>query len=237
MSKYLRHFTAVGDDHHSQVKQHYDQFNEHMHGLEVEPRPVVQAPTLRDSLKKLFSSHRFQVVVVCLVVLDALFVLCELLMDLSIIKADEHKIAPQVFHYLSLALLSFFMVELFGKLYAFRLEFFHHKFEVFDGIVVIVSFILDIIYISHEDAFDGVGLLILLRLWRVARIINGILVSVQSQANQKIEKLKEANDELTQRISELENDKRQKETEIERLCTVLRQNGITIPSLSDGAVC
>lgn len=79
----------------------------------------------------------------------------------------------QVFHYLSLALLTFFMVELCGKIYAYRLEFLHHKFEVFDGVVVVVSFILDIVYISKEDAFDAMGLLILLRLWRVARIING----------------------------------------------------------------
>lgn len=79
----------------------------------------------------------------------------------------------QVFHYLSLALLTFFMVELCGKIFAYRLEFLHHKFEVFDGIVVVVSFILDIVYITKEDAFDAMGLLILLRLWRVARIING----------------------------------------------------------------
>lgn len=65
------------------------------------------------------------------------------------------------------------MVELSGKIFAYRLEFLHHKFEVFDGIVVVVSFILDIVYISKEDAFDAMGLLILLRLWRVARIING----------------------------------------------------------------
>lgn len=81
--------------------------------------------------------------------------------------------SPQVFHYLSLALVTFFMVELMGKLFAYHLEFFQHKFEVFDGLVVIVSFVLDIVFIFHEDAFDGIGLLILLRLWRVARIING----------------------------------------------------------------
>lgn len=79
----------------------------------------------------------------------------------------------QVFHYLSLALLTFFLVELVGKLFAYRLEFFQHRFEVFDGLVVVVSFVLDIAFIFHEDAFDGLGLLILLRLWRVARIING----------------------------------------------------------------
>lgn len=79
----------------------------------------------------------------------------------------------QVFHYLSLSVLTFFMVELAGKIFAYRLEFFHHMFEVFDGLVVVVSFVLDVVFIFHEDAFDGMGLLILLRLWRVARIING----------------------------------------------------------------
>ncbi|MGH0123610.1 UNVERIFIED_CONTAM: hypothetical protein FKN15_050212 [Acipenser sinensis] len=167
MARYLKHFTAVGDDHHSFNKWHEEEFHE-----EAE-EPSLHSITFRDSLRKLFSSHKFQVSVVCLVILDAVFVLCELLLDLAIIKQDDHKIPSQVFHYLSLALLTFFMVELFGKLFAYRLEFFHHKFEVFDGVVVIVSFILDIVYISHEDAFDGVGLLILLRLWRVARIVNG----------------------------------------------------------------
>lgn len=79
----------------------------------------------------------------------------------------------QIFHYLSLALLTFFMVELAGKVFAYRREFFDHKFEVFDGVVVVVSFVLDVVLIFREDAFDGIGLLILLRLWRVARIING----------------------------------------------------------------
>lgn len=70
------------------------------------------------------------------------------------------------------------MVELAGKLFAYQLEFFQHKFEVFDGLVVLVSFVLDIVFIFHEDAFDGMGLLILLRLWRVARIINGQYPSI-----------------------------------------------------------
>lgn len=90
-----------------------------------------------------------------------------------------------MFHYLSLALLTFFIVELAFKLYAFRLEFFHHRFEVFDAIVVIVSFILDIVYISKENAFDGMGLLILLRLWRVARIINGMAHKVTGSVQKK----------------------------------------------------
>lgn len=80
---------------------------------------------------------------------------------------------PQVFHYLSLSILTIFLVEVGFKVFVYRREFFHHKFEVLDGIVVIVSFILDIVLIFREHEFEAVGLLILLRLWRVARIING----------------------------------------------------------------
>lgn len=80
---------------------------------------------------------------------------------------------PQVFHYLSLSILTIFLVEVGFKIFVYRREFFHHKFEVLDGIVVVVSFILDIVLIFREHEFEAVGLLILLRLWRVARIING----------------------------------------------------------------
>ncbi|KAM9455925.1 voltage-gated hydrogen channel 1 isoform 1-T3 [Clarias gariepinus] len=225
MVRCLRFFTAVGDNHRPITTWNVEQLHKVSEDLEAAKQPAGQL-TFRDALKRLFSTEKFQVTVVCLVILDALFVLCELLLDLSIIKADEHHIAPQVFHYLSLALLTFFMVELGFKLYAYRLEFFHHKFEVFDAIVVIVSFILDIVYISKENAFDGMGLLILLRLWRVARIINGIMMSVKSQADHKVNKLKEENDGLQNQISELKEHKVTLEQEVTRLKALLTKHSI-----------
>lgn len=80
----------------------------------------------------------------------------------------------QVFHYMSFAILTFFMMEIFFKLFVFRMEFFHHKFEILDAIVVVVSFILDFVLLFRKHQFEALGLLILLRLWRVARIINGM---------------------------------------------------------------
>lgn len=53
------------------------------------------------------------------------------------------------------------------------MEFFHHKFEILDAIVVVVSFVLDLVLLFKNHHFEALGLLILLRLWRVARIING----------------------------------------------------------------
>ncbi|KAK3521709.1 hypothetical protein QTP70_015818 [Hemibagrus guttatus] len=223
MVRFLKFFTAVGDQATSEWH------DEELHKVSADLEPAKLTPTqlmFRDRLKCLFSSERFQIVVVTLVILDALFVLCELLLDLSIIEVDEHHIAPEVFHYLSLALLTFFMVELGFKLYAFQCEFFHHKFEVFDGIIVIVSFILDIVYISKENAFDGMGLIILLRLWRVARIINGILLSVKSQANHRVLKLKGENDRLHHQISELQEHKTALEQEVSKLRALLTKHSI-----------
>lgn len=86
-------------------------------------------------------------------------------------------LSPQAFHYMSFAILVFFMLEIFFKIFVFRLEFFHHKFEILDAFVVVVSFVLDLVLLFKSHHFEALGLLILLRLWRVARIINGTSVS------------------------------------------------------------
>uniref|UniRef100_A0A3Q3VM73 Voltage-gated hydrogen channel 1 n=1 Tax=Mola mola TaxID=94237 RepID=A0A3Q3VM73_MOLML len=202
MARYLRFFTTVGD------KQPVELEEEELHTASEELSPATgnfpTTLTFRDSLQRLYTSEHFQVLVVCLVILDAIFVLAELLIDLSVIKLEHDHLAPEVFHYLSLTLLTFFVVELAGKMFAYRLEFFEHKFEVFDGLVVVVSFVLDIVFVFHEDAFDGIGLLILLRLWRVARIINGILVTVKTREQQKLHKLKESYDHLSHKATELQ---------------------------------
>ncbi|KAM7417064.1 hypothetical protein PAMA_016937 [Pampus argenteus] len=224
MSRYLRYFTTVGDDQPVPLEE------EELHVASEELSPATgQFPeklSFRETLQRLYHSDRFQVLVVCLVILDALFVLAELLIDLSVIKLEHGHLAPEVFHYLSLALLTFFMVELAGKLFAYRLEFFQHKFEVFDGVIVVLSFVLDVVFIFHEDAFDGMGLLILLRLWRVARIINGILVSVKTRAHQQIHKLKESYDHLVKRVTELQERSDKLEQENQKLQALLKKNGI-----------
>ena len=65
------------------------------------------------------------------------------------------------------------MIEIAVKIFAFRLDFFKSKMEVFDAVIVVVSFVLDIVYASAEGVESAVGLIIILRLWRVTRILNG----------------------------------------------------------------
>ncbi|XP_070806548.1 voltage-gated hydrogen channel 1 [Pituophis catenifer annectens] len=233
MSMYLKHFTVVGDD-TAQWNNDYKKWKEEETEEEEGKAPEVvvkvesapRRPTFRDVMKRLFQSHKFQIAVVCLVILDAVLVLGELLLDLKVIHPDKEKIAPRVLHYLSLSILSLFLVEVSFKLFAYRLEFFHHKFEVLDALVVIVSFILDIVVLFQEHQFEALGLLILLRLWRVARIINGIILSVKTRTEQQISKLKQANLQLSTKVQQLESSCAEKEIEIERLNNLLKQHGL-----------
>ncbi|NXP48749.1 HVCN1 protein, partial [Heliornis fulica] len=231
MSRYLKHFTVVGDD-PVQWSNDYQKWEDEEEPGEKQPDSEIKVEPTRSPIsfqymmKKLFSSHRFQIVIVCLVIVDALLVLGELLMDLKIIHPDKYNVTPKVFHYLSLSILTIFLVEVGFKLFVYRWEFFHHKFEVLDGIVVIVSFILDIVLIFREHEFEAVGLLILLRLWRVARIINGIILSVKTRSEQVVSKLKQANMKLAMKVEQLEHSCVEKEQEIERLNKILKQHGL-----------
>ncbi|XP_062999865.1 voltage-gated hydrogen channel 1 [Elgaria multicarinata webbii] len=234
MSMYLKHFTVVGDD-PAQWNNDYKKWEEEEMEEEGDGKPPETAikvdsaprpPTFREIMKKLFQSHRFQILVVGLVILDAVLVLGELLLDLKIIHPDKDEIVLKVFHYLSLSILTLFLVEVSFKIFAYRLEFFHHKFEVLDAVVVIVSFVLDIVVVFKEHVFEALGLLILLRLWRVARIINGIILSVKTRSEQQVSKLKQANLQLTVKVEQLESSCAEKEVEIERLNDLLKRHGL-----------
>ncbi|XP_044146556.1 voltage-gated hydrogen channel 1-like [Bufo gargarizans] len=225
MSKYLKHFTSVGDK-QNERQWNVDEEKQPEEEPQKTPDSITSSYSFRDNLRWLLSCHKFQIVIVCLVILDAIFVLIEVLLDLELLHNKVDHIVPEIFHCLSLSVLSFFLLEIVGKLYAFRLEFFHHKFEVFDAVIVIISFIIDVVYITREDIFNAVGLLILLRLWRVARIVNGAILSVKSRADEKIHKLKKKQETLLARVSQLEQQCTQQEQEISRLQTLLHQNNI-----------
>ncbi|KAK3757338.1 hypothetical protein RRG08_008996 [Elysia crispata] len=124
--------------------------------------------------------------------------------------------AQHVLHMLSLAILSVFMVEVCLKIFVEREHLLKQKAEVFDAIVVIISFTLDVIFtfVSVSSvASDAAGLMVLLRLWRVTRIINGVVMSVKHDAKMKMavqkkisRKLERENRKLRSKIEKLERD-------------------------------
>ncbi|CAI9719326.1 Hypothetical predicted protein [Octopus vulgaris] len=105
---------------------------------------------------------------------------------------SDKEIAEHTLHYASLAILCIFLVEVICKVIAEGTHLLKHKAEVLDAIVVVVSFTLDIVF-SFVDvaqaAKDAAGLMVMLRLWRITRIINGVIISVQMEAEKKINKV------------------------------------------------
>ncbi|ESO97279.1 hypothetical protein LOTGIDRAFT_214105 [Lottia gigantea] len=193
-----------------------------------QPQPVKPDQTIRERLRGIIESHNFHIGVVVLVIIDALLVISELLIDLDIVKLEnkEHHVAPKVLHGFSIFILSIFMVEISIRIYVLRLEFFKRKLEVFDALVVIVSFILDIVFINSEGTKSGVGLLVILRLWRVTRILNGIVMSVKAQAQMKIDKEIENREACEKENLKLKQENTDQTKEIARLKELLDQNGV-----------
>lgn len=129
--------------------------------------------SFRGKLDSVIHSQKFQVAIIALVVLDCLVVVVELLVEHQVFGEEvHHHPAAKALHYLSLSILSIFIVEILARLYVLRLDFFKHKFELFDAVVVLVSFVLDIVFHDSEGSTSGLGLLILLRLWRALRVMN-----------------------------------------------------------------
>ena len=92
-----------------------------------------------------------------------------------------------------------------------------HKIEIADAIIVFISFILDLVFLN-DDAVGGLvgklislspdiskylGLLTLLRLWRVLRVINGFILGAKQAADKRVHEQKKRVEELEKELAAL----------------------------------
>lgn len=131
-----------------------------------------------------------------------------------------------ILHSISIFILFIFVIEFLLKLIAFRLKFFTHKFEVFDACVVFLSFVLDIASLADEEGFQIASLLIILRLWRVVRVVNGVVLSTSARRDAAVH---EARGEARKIIHVLHKTQKRLVEEIdekEKMTKVLEDHGI-----------
>ena len=121
-----------------------------------------------DCIARVVDTTKFQIGVVCAVALDGFLVVGGLLA-----AGDSHANASAALHYISVGVLSTFVIEVVFRIVGLQREFLHRKAEIFDAVVVATTFILALVFVNDESIRSSVGLLILLRLWRVAKILNG----------------------------------------------------------------
>jgi hypothetical protein len=79
-----------------------------------------------------------------------------------------------VFHYTSLGIVSFFLLELLLLMFGLGAVFWRRIIYVVDFVIVLAAFIVEIFL---EDIFAT--FIILFRLWRMVRVMHGIYVSVE----------------------------------------------------------
>ncbi|XP_060071423.1 voltage-gated hydrogen channel 1-like [Ylistrum balloti] len=162
----------------------------------------IQDKSIRERLGTLMHHKVMHTISMCLLFLDAIFVLLLLLVDLDVIPVfdddENHSKKEEIengLHYTSLTIISLFVLEVTLKIIADGASFFKKKLEVLDGIIVFVSFVLDIaLSLSHVSNLvrDAVILLILLRLWRFFKL----LFSVNTFVRKDIQKQVDAEREL-----------------------------------------
>jgi len=185
----------------------------------------IHSTTLRDKLFNILNGHTFQVIVIALVVVDICIVIATLLVDLQIlIVPDSHlEITYEVLHYTGLAILCLFVLEVMVKIYALQWKFFHHWWELFDAVVIIISFALDLAYHPGSNMEgNGFGLIIVLRLWRVVRVVNGIIVSSTSSLHAQLEEEKEARKTIERDLESWKTRYELLEKELDRIKRELR---------------
>jgi len=128
-----------------------------------------------DQAARIIDTNKFQISVVCAVAVDGFLVVAGLLA-----AGDGLTTAAHGLHYTTIGMLCMFVAEVVIRVVVLRRQFFRRHMELFDAVVVIITLTLAIVFANDESVRSCAGLLILLRLWRVAKILNGAYVVNES---------------------------------------------------------
>ncbi len=145
------------------------------------------------SISQILEHDLFYKITIILMILDCIFVISQAIIDFTKVKSEclkksnwivnrhrhEIELMMKILHYLSLSILTLFVLEFFTKIYVFGREFWNinkRKMEYFDGLIVIFSYIIDIYFLLNENNYFmeyRFEMITTIRMWRMIRIING----------------------------------------------------------------
>lgn len=121
------------------------------------------------------------------------------------------------------------MIELSFKLWALRRKFFESKMEIFDAIIVVVSWSLDIAFFHHGDDPDAITILVFLRMWRLIRIVHAIAVSMITPVIHQLETEEHAHHITEVKLEKLTDYAKELEVEIKELRHLLVNTDRLLP--------
>jgi len=178
------------------------------------PTLNIENLTFFDKMKKILTSHYLHIVIIALVLIDSLCVTVELVISLEENGEENEALhhTENVFKYLGLSILTFFMFELVLKIIFINWDILKSKLEVFDAVIVLVSFTMEIVFLHKKSSIEAIGgILALFRFWRIVRIVNGIIMTVEKRAESKIEKIKASLNAVLKETQNVTNELRKKQ--------------------------
>jgi hypothetical protein len=141
---------------------------------------------------QIIEHNLFYKITIILLIFDCSFVFIQTIIDFTKVKSEcaqktnsvmtkykhEIEILMKILHYLSLSILTLFVLEFLIKIYIYGRDFWNiykRKMEYFDGFIVMFSFFFDILFLITENNYfmeHRLELLTTIRMWRMIRIIN-----------------------------------------------------------------
>ncbi|XP_071125731.1 phosphatidylinositol 3,4,5-trisphosphate 3-phosphatase TPTE2-like [Mytilus edulis] len=133
--------------------------------------------SLQASVKRVIEHPVFRIVLMLLILLDFTLVIIDL--------AGSECSSDDTLENISHVIISLFLLEVFARLFYEGRQFFRSIIDVIDGIVVVVSFIVDMVFVALADSkscqSNYARLLVIGRVFRIIRILRILYIMVQQK--------------------------------------------------------
>lgn len=165
--------------------------------------------TLRAKTRSFLSSKWGHYLILFMVAVDVACIFADFLIELRVCELRERHhtvdrqwgLAQEALGLVGLVFSCLFMVELIASVLSFGPGYFKSKFHIFDAVVIVLAFILDV---ALRGVVEELGsLVVVLRLWRVFKIIeemSDISAEMMEKYEDELETLKLENAKLKRRL-------------------------------------
>ncbi|XP_045141610.1 transmembrane protein 266 [Echinops telfairi] len=147
---------------------------------------------------------------VACVILVVILLTLELLIDIKLLQFSSAFQFAGVIHWISLTILSVFFSETVLRIIVLGIwDYIENKIEVFDGAVIILSLapmVASTVANGPRSPWDAISLIIMLRIWRLKRVIDAYVLPVKVEMEmviQQYEKAKVIQDEQLERLTQI----------------------------------
>ncbi|WAR02275.1 HVCN1-like protein, partial [Mya arenaria] len=147
---------------------------------------------------------------------------------------DFQKVA-HIIKYIGFAVLSVMVFEVLLKLVCLGPVFFRKKIEVFDGFIVTISFVIDVVFMDskwYESGKDATTILVLLMPWRVVRIVNSFLITINHKHHIEMLTIRRAKKKVDIKLKKLRQLMLEMRHDIDLLIGLAKLKGATEPEIA-----